>query len=130
MSALSATISLSASSVYINKNVVATVTITNSAAGAINMLSINGYAYSTGDKPSHPYPMAIGTVPLLAGENIIAVPGSGSQTFQFTIIPFASSGSNTIQVGCYCLSQDGEVFQPTEVTLTALPYPIPENSNI
>lgn len=125
---MTATISVSPSSVYINQPSVATLTISNSGAAAINMLSITPYAFTTSDAAQRPAPMALASLPLAPG-SVISVGASGTLVFKFNIIPQASSGSGTYSVGAYCQSQDGQLFRPTIATITCLPFPQPESSN-
>lgn len=116
--ALSASIALSSSSVGIGKAVTATLTVTNSAASAVNMLSIVPYAFKTGDSVDDGAPVTLGVAPLTAG-NTVSVPGSSSLDFKFQVIPNKSSDTGTYSIGAYCYAQDGSMFKPTVATLTA-----------
>lgn len=117
--ALSATLALSSATVVINKSVTATLTVSNSAASAVNMLSIRPYAYKTGDNKDDEAPVALGVVPLSSG-NIISVPGLSTQTFQFQVTPQKGSGTGTYSISAIIWAQDGSTFSPASAaTLTA-----------
>lgn len=129
--ALSATIAVSPSTVLINQNSVATLTISNSGGANVNVTGVSPQVVFTG-APNYEINggVAVSNVPLSAGTNVV-VPAGGSLILPFNVVCFSPStgpigaGSGTYNVGAVCQTSDGSVFSPTAATLTVNPLPLP-----
>lgn len=124
--AMTATISLSPTTVLINQPTNLVLTISNSSGGAVNVTSIHPYAYYTGSSAPYDPTVNIGVFNIGQGANI-TVPASGSLSFAAPAVFFAPStgqygaGSGTYSVTAICQSSDGSVFSPTAATVTVNP---------
>lgn len=129
--AMTATISLSPSTVLINQPVNAALTVSNSGGAAVTMTSIVPLVYATGlTAATSAVSCGIGEAPLGPGQ-VISVPASGSVIFPFSVVFFAPStgpigaGNGTFSIGAACQSNDGSNFAPTAATVTVNPIALP-----
>jgi|SRR5271165_6273475 len=116
--AMTATISLSPSTVQINQPIMATLTVSNSGASAVSILNIAPTAVQTGNS------MATDETPFAAGQSIpggsalpVSVPPSGNLVFNIPFIFFDPSVS-TYSCSANISSSDGSFFSPTAATCT------------
>jgi len=123
--AMTATISLSPSTVQINQQINATITVSNSGGSAVNVTSIQMQSKFTGGSQEN-VGCAFGS-PNLGPAAATSVAASGSTVFPVPLVFFAPStgpigtGSGTFDVGCIIQSSDGSVFSPTAATVTVNP---------
>lgn len=129
--AMTATISMSPSSGYINQKMNGSLTISNSGGSSVLVTSIQPQTKLTGS-PSIDINtgVAVSLPPLGQGQNI-TVPASGSLVFPISFVFFGPStgpigaGSGTFDCGAVCQSSDGSIFSPTPATVTINPLPLP-----
>lgn len=122
--AMSATISLSPTTVQVNQQVNATLTVSNSGGSAVNVTSVVPTALFTG-APTYEDGQAVGVgqVNIGPGSNV-SVSAGGSLVIPFSLNFFApstgllSAGSGTFSVGAVINSSDGSIFSPTAATVT------------
>lgn len=124
---LSTTISLSSASARVGQLVMATMTVTNASASAINILSAQPTCRATGNAiPLDASSAVLGDVPLSQGFSN-SVPGSGTLSLQFSFAVNSPStgnsdtGSGTYDIGCNMLAANGETPNPTPATITVHP---------
>lgn len=128
--AMTATISVSPSTVLINQLVNAVITISNSAGSPVNVTGIAPYAFFTGSSAPYDPSINIGAINLGNGVNL-SVPASGSLTFPFSFVAFASStnpyntGNGTYSISAICNASDGSIFSPTAATVTVNSITLP-----
>lgn len=132
--AITAVVTVNPSTAYINQNVVATLTISNSGLSDVNVTGISPLAYFTGT--SNPDKVAGGcalggTQSQQSGANVV-VPASGSLVQTFNVVFFApstrpvySGGGGTYDVGATVYTNDGSVTAATVATVTVNPLPLP-----
>jgi len=120
--AMTATIAVSSATAKPNKELVVTLTVSNSGGSAINMQSVLTTCVQTGNAGSIPAAAGFGLAPLGPGQNI-SVPASGSLILKYGIVFFAPSIGTTYSIGAICNSADGSVFSPTAATCTVSSYP-------
>lgn len=132
--AITATISLSPTTVNVNTPTVATLTVSNSGGSAVNVTSVTPDARLTGGLYSVPPGVAFGLVPLGPGAPV-SVAASGSLVLTFPVIFFAPSGSlslsggvvvasTTYDVAATIYTSDGAITAPTAATVTVNPIPV------
>lgn len=125
--ALTATISLSQSTVGIHQNLTAQVTVSNSASVPVNVLSITPSIVSSGDPQTKDATCCTFGRPML-GPNVL-VPATGTAYFSFPVVVNAPKSSpigpqsNTFNISCVVLGADGSSVSPTAASLTVLPIP-------
>ncbi|GEM_PF-5355794 len=128
--AITATISLSATTISKQQKTTATLTVSNSGGSAINVTGIQPRAYLTGSSPPEPVGAAIGVPALGPGMNV-SVPASGSLVFSFDYTFAAPStgangqGSGTYSCDAVVYTADGSVTVPTAATVTVNPLTLP-----
>jgi hypothetical protein len=124
--AMTATISLNLSTVLINQPTQATLTISNSSAGSVNVIALAPLVFLTGNSAPYANAVASGEWALGPGVNI-TVPASGSLSYSAPFVFFAPStgqygaGSGTFSIQAVCNTSDGSVFLPTAATVTVNP---------
>lgn len=125
--AMTATISLSNSTVLTNMPTQALLTISNSGTAVVNVLSIQPFSNVTGNTAANAVGCALG-VPNVGPGSVVAVPcGGGSITFSFGAVFFSPStgpigaGVGTFDVSALCSTSDGSNFTPTAATVTVNP---------
>lgn len=127
---LSATLSLSASTLIINQPVTAFVTVSNSGGSVVNINSFTPLVTVTSGAIGTIAACATGVVDLGPGATI-GVPASGSLSFMFNVVFFAPStgpigaGTGTYSISANIVGSDGEVVQPTAATITINPIAQP-----
>lgn len=115
--AMTASIALSSATSVKNQQVLATLTISNSAGSAVTVTGIRPTALFTGAPSNDPAACALG-MPVFSPGFSVSVPASGSLKFTFGVVGFISTGTGTFSIGAICNSNDGSVFSPTVTTLT------------
>lgn len=125
--ALTATISLSQSTVTIHQPTIAKLTVSNSGGAAINMAQITPRVNFTGDAATEDASSYGCTNSVLINPANQSVPAGGSTIYSFEVVVHAPStgidglGSGTYDVGAQCYGADGQSFVPTATTLTVNP---------
>jgi hypothetical protein len=128
--AMSATISVSPSTVLINQPANAVITISNSGGSAVQVTNIAPFIFFTGSAIPYDPSANIGAINLGPSVNV-SVPAAGSLSFPFSMVFFAPStgplgtGGGTYSVNAICQSNDGSVFSPTAATITVNPIALP-----
>jgi hypothetical protein len=128
--ALSATIALTESVVNINQPVHGVVTISNSGASNLLLISFVPRARLTGSTGELNIGMAVSAPAIGAGQNV-TIPAGGTLAISCQYIFFSPStgtaglGSNTYSCGANLLGSDGSNFFPTMATVTVNPLPFP-----
>ena len=123
--AMTATIaSVPTSTAVVEQSITMVLTISNSAAGAVNMTSIVPYAQATGSVASVINSgVSFGQINFGPNANL-AVPAGGDLIITFPVTFHGpSSGvlsetALTYDIGATCYSDDGSVFKPTADTIT------------
>lgn len=122
--AMSATISVSSSTMALEQQAIATITVSNSGAAPVLILACKLTTNLTGNPaPLDKTSFAAGTVPLSAGFPT-SVPASGTLVFRVPIVYFETSRSTTFDVVAHLQSNDGSRFQtasPATITITSIP---------
>lgn len=124
--AMTATISLSLSTVLINQPTNAVLIVSNSGSSAVNVIALAPLVYFTGNSAPYATSVAQGEWALGPGVNI-TVPASGSLAYSAPFVFFAPStgqygaGNGTFSVGAVCQTSDGSIFSPTAATVTVNP---------
>ncbi len=128
--AMTATLTLSPSSVYINQSVEATLTMSNGGSSTVNIVAVNPSVKITGGLAGAGQAAATGVVQLGPG-SVVAVAASGSLVKTFGVVFFAPStgpigaGTNTWDVSAQCYGSDGSVFAPSAAHALVNPLPLP-----
>jgi len=130
--ALTATIEVNPSTVLINQQASATLTVSNSGGGAIDLLSVTPTAVFTGTAVPAQASVGLGSVPLSSGF-VTSVPAGGDLVLSFSCVFFSPStgidgtGSGTYDIGAVILAADGSIFSPSADTVTVDPLPLPSS---
>lgn len=126
--ALTATISLSQSTVTIHEPTVATLTVSNSGGAAVNMSQITPRINFTGDSATEDASSVGVTNSVLINPANQSVPAGGSTIYSFQLVVHAPStgvdglGTGTYDVSAQCYGADGSSFKPSSAaTLTVNP---------
>lgn len=129
--ALSASVAFVSNVAQINQPMFANVSISNTGASAVNILSFKPTASATGVVGYSPIPAAFSVYNL--GPNAsIALPANSTTSIPFQVVFFApstgilSNSGGTYSVGALISTSDGSVFAPGAAalaTVNALPYP-------
>lgn len=127
--AITAAITLSASTINANQKTTATCTVTNSGSSAVNVTAMTPFAAPTGTTKQS-VSCAVGMPPLGPGMTV-AVPGSsGTLAVLFDVIPQAPQANTTApgqvaeptsfqyDIGCYVYTSDGSQVAATVATVT------------
>lgn len=123
--AMSATISVSPSSVQINQKITATVTVSNTGASSVDVQGIRLYAKYTGGGNAPQTSVAYGQPNLSAGATV-SVAASGSTAFPLDLVFFApstgllSDGDGTFDVNAFVQTSDGSYFSCDAVALASV----------
>lgn len=120
--AMTATISANTATAKVNKEVVLTLTVSNSGGSAINLTNVTPTCIQTGAPSNDPAPANFGLAPLGPGLPI-SVPASGSLVLKYGVVFFGPGYGTTYSIGAICNSSDGSVFSPTAATVTVSSYP-------
>ncbi len=116
--AVTASISLSPSTVQINQTSRATLTVSNSGGSAVSVIAATPSCVLTGHSAAtDKTPFAASVIPLSAGFPT-TVPAGGSLKLYFDICVFEPSGTTTFDVGALVLSSGNVYSSPTPATLT------------
>lgn len=120
---MSATISVSPTTMAQQQLATATIVVSNSGGAVVNVLSCQLTSNLTGtstalDKTS----FAPGVAPLSAGFPV-AVPASGTLTIRVPVVYFQTSGSTTFNLSASIPCSDGSTVIPTAATLTITSIP-------
>lgn len=127
--AISATLTLTPTTVLINQQITCFLTVSNSGGAAVNVVGAHATAIFTGNTLTAPA-VALGVINLGPG-SITTVPASGSISFMFNVVFFAPStgpigaGTGTYSVGAVVSTSDGANTSPTAATVTVNPLPLP-----
>lgn len=129
--AMTASLTVSPSTVIINQPIACSLTVSNSGGSAVNVLSIQPNAIVHASSPPNAVESAaLGVVNLGPGA-VVSVPASGSVTYGFSVIFFAPStgpigaGSGTFDIGALVSASDGSNFTPTAQSVTVNPIALP-----
>lgn len=122
---VTATISLSPSTVQVGQKVTGTVAFTSTVNAACTVQGMQPYALYTGATVlGVPVAVNFGLPNLQANNSQISLAASGTASIPFDMVFFApstgllSTGSGTFDVGCQCQTSDGSVFHPAVATVT------------
>lgn len=129
--AMTASLSMNPTTVVTEGNVSGALTVSNSAASAVQITNIVPFAYPSGASASN-INSGVSVGPVNIGPNVnLTVPASGSLIIPLSFnfhAPQCGSLNGTVtggttqqtsyKVGATCYSNDGSVFVPTEQTVT------------
>lgn len=125
--ALTETMAVSSATAKYGQPITATVTVSNSGGGSVNILSIDPIVVATSGSTIRSVPVAVGVPPTGQGSTV-AVAASGTLALSWTLVfhhPYkgnteteAEKSSQVYDVGCIVYGADGSISSPTVTTVT------------
>lgn len=130
--AITASVALSSATSVAQRPVSVTLTVSNSGSNAVNVLSVVPLFYPNGHQTDDGVAGAVGVCALGPGVTV-SVAGSGSTTFNWSVIAFkpqggfgvgAELGTSAVYVcGATVYTSDGSVVTASTATLTVSNFP-------